>query len=82
MRYIDALKLIQLCIASGILKTKNDGILVYRAKGVSSPEGWYVVKPEDLAQELMRSEEGQKALTEALKKDDIIFAKLLFPGTF
>lgn len=73
MRYIDSLKLINLALENNILKQKEDNICVYRNATLNSKEGWYLTPKNDLAQELMNDEEGQKFLIKALKDINIDF---------
>ena len=74
MYYMDAVTLIEKCIAHDILHTveeKPNLVLVYRK--TQENEGWYAESIEDLAQELMNDFKGQTVLREALAKKGISF---------
>lgn len=73
MRYIDALGLINKAIKAELLQEEKGGVLVYRAKSVQSPEGWYLEEKDTVAKELMKDEAGQKMLMEALKEKGMEF---------
>jgi len=68
MIYIDALQLLETCLKNGILEGKDDKIYVYRKGTEKSKAGWYLSDKDTVAKELMEAEEGQKMLSEALKK--------------
>ncbi len=67
MYYIDALNLIKKCIEHDILKTKDDNVIVKRKNKTTLEESWFLESKEDLAQELMKNENGQSLLIEKLK---------------
>lgn len=73
MRYIDALKLINLCVQNNILKEIKGNILLYREGTPNSKEGWYLTDKDIVAKELMKDEEGQKKLVLELKKRNVEF---------
>lgn len=73
MFYIDALELINMSVKNGILKEQEGMVFVYRAKTNESNEGWSLTDKALLAQEIMRDEDGQEALINALKEKEIDF---------
>lgn len=69
MWYINAKILVDAAVEHGILAEQDDRIAVYREAGNprdENPEGWYLEDREELALELMRSEEGQQLLINEL----------------
>ena len=68
MRFIDALNLIELCVEHEVLAEIDGGIAVYRNGTETSPEGWYLERKEDVAQELMHDPEGITLLTAKLEE--------------
>lgn len=68
MRFIEALNLINLCVKHKVLAEMDGGIAVYRNGTKTSPEGWYLERKEDLAQELMHDHQGIEALTTKLQE--------------
>lgn len=79
MYYINAMKLINLCVQNNILSEKDNKIFVYRNKGEQSEEGWYLEPKENLALELKNDKEGQEALILELKKKGINFQDHTMP---
>lgn len=73
MYYINAMKLINLCVQNNILNEKDNKIFVYRNKGEQSEEGWYLEPKDILAFELKDDKAGQEALISELKKKGIDF---------
>lgn len=85
MRYINSLKLTNLCIENNILGEVEGKIPVYR-KGVRKKKrkngktpgwivkpGWYLTDKDIFAKELMHSKKGQKIAISALNKKGIKF---------
>lgn len=83
MYYINARRLLLLCVAHGILHMdEHNNIAIYRKAGkdpASNPEGWYFEHIEDVCQELMRDTEGQRILREALSKKGVPFVEMTLP---
>lgn len=73
MKYIDALKLINLCIENKLLNVVEGKVAIYRRKGKVKKEGWYLIEKEFLSQELMNDEYGIKYLTNKLKELGVNF---------
>lgn len=73
MYYIDALKLLNICVEHKILHEDDGHIAVYKSGTPTHKEGWYLIPKDVLAQKLMRDEEGQTKLIEALNKANIKF---------
>ena len=71
MRYIDNLKLIEVCIKAGMLKTMDGYVLVCRK--TQQGDAWFKVSKEDLAQELIEDTDGANFLIKELKKRNIEF---------
>lgn len=78
MKYIDALKLINLCLEEKILHEKEKHVCVYKGASNTYPEGWYLVDKYMLAHELMRDEKGQNILMSKLKEKEIDFVPTKF----
>lgn len=79
MMYIDARRLIDLCIENGLLRASNGHIETYRAAGSNPkeyPAGWYLSPYEDCIQEIMRNKAGQEALIQALAAREITFTRV------
>ena len=66
MWYMEALRLVQICIEHDLLKTTKDGVLLYMAETKEKPEGWYLFSKEQVAHQLMEDDEGVYTLTNAL----------------
>lgn len=75
MYYINARRLLLLCVAHGILHMDGNGnIAIYRKAGkdqARNPEGWYFENIENVCQELMQDKEGQRMLRESLEKKGV-----------
>ena len=80
MRFIEALNLINLCVKHKVLAEMNGGIAVYRNGTETSPEGWYLERKEDLAQELMRDHQGIKILTDKLQELKVETDSIWYPN--
>ena len=63
---MDALRLVQLCIEHNLLKTAEDGVLIYLKENEETPEGWYLFSKEQVAHRLMEDNNGVHTLTNAL----------------
>lgn len=83
MYYINAKRLLLLCVAHEVLCMDEQGnIPIYREAGkdpIQNPEGWYLENIEDICQELMRDTEGQRQLREALETKGISFTEMILP---
>ena len=79
MYYINALKLINLCVEHNILQEKDNKIFVYRNKGKNNKEGWYLEPKETLALELKEDKKGQETLICALKEKGVDFKNSAMP---
>lgn len=84
MWYIDAKRLVDLCIEHGILQSypKEGAVAVYCQAGnppEEYPEGWYLISLEDAYYDIMSSEEGQQSLIAALEDIGVNFT-LAQPG--
>lgn len=79
MYYINALKLINLCVEHNILQEKDNKIFVYRNKGKNNKEGWYLESKETLALELKEDKKGQETLICALKEKGVDFKNSAMP---
>lgn len=66
MWYMDAVRLVELCIEHEILKTAEGGVLLYITEMKEKPEGWYVFSKEQVAHQLMEDVDGIHTLTNAL----------------
>lgn len=73
MRYIDALKLINVCIEHNILKEQDGCIFTYRNGTKTRKEGWYLTPKDILASELRSDIKGQEILLSTLKGMGINF---------
>lgn len=80
MRFIEALNLINLCVKHKVLAEMNGGIAVYRNGTETSPEGWYLERKEDLAQELMHDHQGIKILTDKLQELKVETDSIWYPN--
>ena len=76
MRYIDAQKLVKMCVEEEILNTHEGRIAVYMNPKGDFKEGWYLVDKENMVRIVMKDKEGQDKLIEALKKKNIKFEKV------
>lgn len=80
MYYINARRLLLLCVAHGILHMDENGnIAIYREAGkdqARNPEGWYFENFENVCQELMQDKEGQRMLRESLEKKGVQFTEM------
>lgn len=84
MWYIDAKRLVDLCVEHGILQSypKEGAVAVYCQAGnppEEYPEGWYLIPLENAYHDIMDSEEGQKSLIAALEDIGVEFT-LAQPG--
>ena len=82
MYYINALKLINLCVEHNILQEKDNKIFVYRSKGKNNKEGWHLESKETLALELKEDKKEQETLICELKKKGIDFKDKAIPEVF
>ena len=76
MFFIDAVKLLEMCIENKILYGENGLVAIYRHSGSNPneyPEGWYMDRCDDVARELMNDPEGQRTLAAALQSIGVIF---------
>lgn len=73
MRYIDAKRLIELCLKENLFNLHEDKILLYRKEGRNSKEGWYATEKEDVIQILLKDKLGQDFLIRELKSKGIEF---------
>lgn len=76
MFYINARNLLTLAVKHGVLQEVHGMIPIYHNTGNPPevfPEGWYLEDIEDVAQDLMHDEEGQKALINALREKGVEF---------
>ena len=83
LSFYQCIQLVSQCIAHGVLKADpNDSncVIVYRAKGENSPEGWYSEAVFAAAGELMGDEEGRNILLKELEKRGVPFACDRIPG--
>lgn len=67
MKFITALKLLEDAVKENVLKEQDGSIAVYRKGTKTNQEGWYLTDKHRLAQELMNDENGQIALSSAIK---------------
>ena len=83
--FIQCLKLLELCVQNGLVvqdpnpdndAERKDNILVYRAAGTDSPEGWYSENIHSTAQELMRDMDSQQFLLNELEKASIPLSEI------
>lgn len=79
MYYINALKLINLCVEHNILQEKDNKIFVYRNKSKDNKEGWYLEPKETLALELKEDKKGQETLICALNEKGVDFKNSAMP---
>lgn len=76
MFYINAKNLLLLAVKHGVLQELHGMIPIYRAAGSPPelfPEGWYLENIEDVAQDLIHDEVGQKTLINALQEKGVEF---------
>lgn len=64
--FIDALRIIDLCIEHGILATQDDHVIVVHESGDR-----YLWPKDELARELMEDMDGQKVLLDEMEKRGI-----------
>lgn len=76
MRYIDAKKLVNMCVEEEILYTKEGRVAVYMNPKGDLKEGWYLIDKEDMIRIVMEDKEGQEKLIDALEKKNIKFEKV------
>lgn len=73
MKYIDAKRLVELCLEQNLFNIYEDKILLYRESKGEFKEGWYATEKEDVIHEVKNDEKGQKFLINALKDRSISF---------
>ena len=76
MKYIDAKKLVNMCVEEEILYTKEGRVAVYMNPKDDLKEGWYLIDKEDMIRIVMEDKEGQEKLIDALEKKNIKFQKV------
>ena len=68
MYFIDVLELISSCTKEGLLVEQDGKIAVYREAKGEYPEGWYLERIHDIAQELMNDTQSLNYLISELEK--------------
>ena len=66
MKYIEALRLIDISVKSGVIKELEGKIFVYREGTPYSREGWYLDEKDTVAKELMKNKQGKEILVDEL----------------
>lgn len=73
MFYINAKKLIELCLENNIFNLHEGRILLYRGATNNSKEGWYATDIEDVIHIVKEDVNGQQHLIDALKNKGVNF---------
>lgn len=73
MFYINAKKLVELCLENNIFNLYEGNILLYRQGTDNSKEGWYATNIEDVIHVVRNDVYGQEHLITALKNKGINF---------
>lgn len=73
MRYIDAKRLIDLCLEEDLFNLHEGKILLFRNIKDSGKTGWYITEKEDVIHLIKNDTEGQSVLINALEDKGINF---------